>query len=368
MKPTSVDNQGAPAEDSSPVSSPGETALIFDNAFMNVCNMACAYCRPDISARRQRSLRSRSHLEQLSRELRRISSDVAAELAPPVLKMSGAGEVFLLPDLVELVDELSRCYRHLQLSTNGVLVERTTLAALAALPVSLAVSLDGHTPAMNECRSLGAGGVTAVTRTVREALDAGIGVEIFATLTAKNVGGLVEFAAYVHRELPGARLLPFPVRGAPKLSALRLVAASEVQRLLEQYDALASALAPRVYLEQLAAFVTAGERNRPCRYLQASVAVDYQGQIVVCGCNWAKPVGNLRRARADAYQARRTLPVFREPLTRVPPPCRRCFTHFEVVSGLLDGSIELSAAEVIPWLQWQGAREWLARHRERSDD
>jgi len=227
------------------------------------------------------------------------------------------------------------------------------------------VSLDGHTAAMNECRNLGAAGVAAVVRTVRRALDAGIPVEVFTTLTSANVGGLVEFVEYVQRELPGARCHPFPVRGVRRLAAAPPVATAAVRALLERHETLAGALPPRGYVERLAAFVAAGERTWPCLFFQASVSVNFQGDLHVCNCAWGQIVGNVLRDPAAAYRARRSLPLYAAAPTTVPPPCRRCFTHFEALNGLLDGSTPLAAIELVPWLRWSGARAWIARFRRR---
>jgi sulfatase maturation enzyme AslB (radical SAM superfamily) len=344
-----------------------QVALVFDNAVMNVCHLACTYCRPAISVPLQRRPRTRPELARRAELVRRISAETARALAPPVLKLSGAGEVFLFPNLVELVQELARDYRHIQLSTNGLLPKPRVLAALATLPVSLAVSLDGHTAAMNECRNLGAAGVAAVIRTVRRALDAGIPVEVFTTLTSANVSGLEEFVGYVRRELTGARCLPFPVRGVRRLAAPATVAAAAVGALLERHEHLADALPPRGYVERLAAFVAAGERTWPCLFFQASVSVTFQGDMRVCNCAWGQVVGNVLRDPAAAYRARRSLPIYAVPPATVPPPCRRCFTHFEALNGLLDGSTPIDDLELVPWLGWSGSRAWIARFRRRRD-
>jgi sulfatase maturation enzyme AslB (radical SAM superfamily) len=338
-----------------------------DNAAMNVCHLACAYCRPVFAAAMQKRLRTRPELARLSRHVRRISAETARAIRPPVLKLSGAGEVFLFPDLVELVQELARDYRHVQLSTNGLLVKPRVLAALAPLPVSLAVSLDGHTAEMNAHRGLGAAGVAAVVRTARRALDAGIPVEVFTTLTSANIEGLGEFVDFVRRELPGARCYPFPVRGVRRLAAPAPAAAAAVGALLERHETVADALPPRGYVERLAAFVAAGERTWPCLFFQASVSVTFQGDVNVCNCAWGQVVGNVLRAPAAAWRARRSLPIYAGRPTAVPPPCRRCFTHFEALNGLLDGSTPLDALEMVPWLRWSGARSWIARFRRRSD-
>lgn len=99
------------------------------------CNIACAYCLTESGPKAQRRELGAEAMLDVARQ--------AAELGFTELGVTG-GEIFLLPEMPELLAELSR-YLPVVALTNATLFARRLLArveVLAGLPVALQISLD----------------------------------------------------------------------------------------------------------------------------------------------------------------------------------------------------------------------------------
>jgi Fe-coproporphyrin III synthase len=152
------------------------------------CNLHCAYC---FYAQEMKSLTDLPLDEWVSffRELR--------DLAVRDVSLSG-GEVFLRPDLWELIDELTDCRLRYSLLTNGTLVTEDTLLQFEAGKrrqrlSSIQVSIDGSRPDVHD-KSRGQGSFEKAIRGLRLLKDAGFPVTARVTVNRHNVDDLDNIA------------------------------------------------------------------------------------------------------------------------------------------------------------------------------
>jgi radical SAM protein with 4Fe4S-binding SPASM domain len=157
-------------------------AVVVWNICMH-CNMTCPHCYA--AAVSEPSPTDLSHEEALA-----LLDDLAAS-GLRVLIFSG-GEPLLRPDLFELLARARQLGISAQLSTNGVLIDRSVAARLAALDVGyVGVSIDGLRPFNDGYRGL-AGGYDAALRGLRLAREAGMRTGLRMTLTQRNADQLEE--------------------------------------------------------------------------------------------------------------------------------------------------------------------------------
>jgi MoaA/NifB/PqqE/SkfB family radical SAM enzyme len=156
------------------------------------CNLTCSYCLTGSGPKVLRRELDPTEMRALAHEAR--------DLGFTKLGITG-GEPFLLPDMPELLAELSRVLPVLVL-TNGTLFRRTLLdrmARLADSDVTLQISLDHPDPLANDAMR-GHENFRRVVDAVPALVQRGIGVRIATTLEKEDVEDLARLCA-LHREL-----------------------------------------------------------------------------------------------------------------------------------------------------------------------
>jgi MoaA/NifB/PqqE/SkfB family radical SAM enzyme len=156
------------------------------------CNLVCTYCLTESGPKVARRELDPATMINLAREAR--------ELGFTGVGVTG-GEPFLVPDMPELLVELSRVLSVLVL-TNGTLFQRALFERMAPLSdadVTLQVSLDHPEPEVNDLMR-GPENFRKVVEAVPALLQRGIRVRIATTLEEENAEDMARLCA-LHRRL-----------------------------------------------------------------------------------------------------------------------------------------------------------------------
>ena len=156
------------------------------------CNLTCTYCLTESGPKVQRRELDPATMLEIAHEGR--------DLGFTGIGVTG-GEPFLVPDMPELLAELSRVLPVLVL-TNGTLFHRALLdrmAPLAEADVTLQISLDHPDPQANDVMR-GPENFRKVVEAVPALLQRGIGVRIATTLEKEDAADLARLCA-LHRGL-----------------------------------------------------------------------------------------------------------------------------------------------------------------------
>lgn len=183
------------------------------------CNLVCTYCLTESGPKVARRELDPATMLDLAREAR--------ELGFTGIGITG-GEPFLVPDLPELLREMSRVLPVLVL-TNGTLFQRAMLDRLEILrdaDVTLQISLDHPEPEANDVMR-GPENFRKVVEAVPELLARGIRVRIATTLEEEDADDLERLCA-LHRSLGVSDddhvVRPIIRRGRAETGALGVVA------------------------------------------------------------------------------------------------------------------------------------------------
>ena len=183
------------------------------------CNLVCTYCLTESGPKVARRELDPATMLELAREAR--------EVGFTALGITG-GEPFLVPELPELLAELSQVLPVLVL-TNGTLFQRALLARLAVLrgcDVTLQISLDHAEPEANDVMR-GPENFRKVVEAVPELLKRGIAVRIATTVEEDDADDLERLCA-LHRGLGVSDedhvVRPVIRRGRAKTSEMGVVA------------------------------------------------------------------------------------------------------------------------------------------------
>jgi MoaA/NifB/PqqE/SkfB family radical SAM enzyme len=156
------------------------------------CNLVCAYCLTESGPKVARRELDPATMLELAQE--------AKEVGFTALGITG-GEPFLVPELPELLAELSQVLPVLVL-TNGTLFQRALLDRMATLrgcDVTLQISLDHAEPEANDVMR-GPENFRKVVEAVPELLKRGIAVRIATTVEEDDADDLERLCA-LHRGL-----------------------------------------------------------------------------------------------------------------------------------------------------------------------
>lgn len=316
----------------------------FDLALTGACNLKCSYCfyademagRNDLPA------------EEWLRFFVELKS-----LGTRSLTLSG-GEVFVRPDLWELIDAIVDARMRFSLLSNGTLITEETLEALT-LPTrrrrldSIQVSIDGASPEVHD-RSRGEGTFVRAIHGLRLLKEAGFPVTARMTINRYNVDDIGNVAALL---LDDIGLSSFGTNDAMPMGAgcsnqarITLTPAQQLQamRTLEQVErkyngrvtATAGPLAKiKSYREMERARLTGEKSTRwrmgnlsACGCIFNKLSVNHDGVITPCSILPTTELGYIGRDKIPDIWARHpTLKALRErreiPMRDV-PGCQTC--------------------------------------------
>jgi len=318
--------------------------------------MGCRYCRPRSFRRIGKNL-VKAHgtvinLKRLEEEIKRISLLAGKIFDIPIMKISGYGEPLLLPRIRKTLNALSRNYERVQIITNAALLNEDLVSELSRVPgINVCVSLDGHTPELNFCRT----GKTGIIRKILDNITLlrryKIPVEINSVLTKHNISGFVKFVEYLSDRYDSLTCYPFPVRGFDSLAALGPRNAEKLSPLLDSYRCFSNILPHKEYIRRLISFIHKRVRQDRCYVGYANLGIEPDGSIILCACNLKQSIGNVfKEELIAALDRRKTHPIFYKFAVKELSfeGCSGCFTHYEIINLCLDGTIGPGEIKHIP--------------------
>ncbi len=200
------------------------------------CNMACSHCYQSAWHGEEMGLPA---IRRTAAEVSEMVEDWAQRYAmvfAPSFNITG-GEPFLRKDLFEILSLLASLKWQIYLLTNGTLIDGEKARRLAGLVQGVQVSIEGPEAVHDSIR--GRGAFRAAAAGVKHLLDAGVPVNLNATISRLNVDRLDGLVA-VGREL-GVRRIGFSrlvPRGRGKELAESMVPADRIEGVYKHLLAL----------------------------------------------------------------------------------------------------------------------------------
>lgn len=272
------------------------------------------------------------------------------------------GEIFLRPDIDEILDAVVTGWRRLAIlhfPTNGFQTDRIVrsverIAGKGAARTVVTVSLDGDEALNDDIRGI-KGGFRRQMETFRGLRRIpGIVTALGMTLSTYNLGRLADTYAACARECPGLgpddihlnvaqksghyygnaeldAFVPDPPSARAEMAAYRRLrgAARSPQHVLEN-----------VYLKHLDEFLETGRTPMPCHALRASCFVDPWGVVYPC-ITYSRPLGSLRDTgmRLDPIWNARETAACQSEIWK--GECPQCWTACEAYQSILGNALAL---------------------------
>jgi len=314
----------------------------------DLCNIRCDYCwltNQDQFVRRNQNILtvySKKHGKVQDKKLSNLIEKIETILSnthAPVLKVSG-GEIFLLPEVINLLNKYSNNYAKIQILTNGTRLEQFPLDLLDNKKFAFQVSIDGHTEDSNQCRF---GKATKhftplVINNILRLHKAYFNIEINSVITPNNIRNLKDFLFYVNKNLPKVTVYPFPVRFSEPDFNLQHESLIFLEKILELTEKLDFTLPPQVYMNSLYQTIKEG-RSLPC-YLPAFISsIDSDGDVSICPCGNIKKLGDYFDSSFVLQPVSIDNSDFKSIVNMKHDKCRECFTHFDVINLYVHGVI-----------------------------
>lgn len=266
------------------------------------------------------------------------------------------GEIFLRPDIDDLLDAVVRGWRRLALlhfPTNGFLTDRIVrgvrkIAGRGPARTIVTVSLDGDEATNDEIRGI-KGGFRRQIETFKALRDIpGVQTVLGVTLSAYNAGRFTQTFEACAREVPGLRIEDVHLNVAQTsehyyanadITGMRAETGAirqelRVYRGLRGRPRTPAAFVESTYLGYLDEFLQTGRTPMPCHALRASCFIDPWGVVYPC-ITYARPIGRLRETgmRLDPiWNAADTAQVQAE-IWR--GDCPQCWTACEAYQSIL---------------------------------
>ncbi len=285
--------------------------LSLDLSLTGKCNLHCAYC---FYAQEMKSLTDLPMDEWLTffNELK--------SLAIRDLSLSG-GEVFIRPDLWELIDAIIECRMRYSVSTNGTLITEKTLEEFEKGKrrrrlTSIQVSIDGSCSEVHD-KSRGRGSFKKAIHGLRLLKDAGFPVTVRVTVNRYNVDDLENIARLL---LDDIRIGSFGTNDAMPMGAgcdnqktitltpqQQVTAMKTLARLADNYEGRITATAGplanwRSYQEMEHARATGEMSTRwqmgyltACGCMYNKLSVHHNGIITPCNILAKMELGRINR-------------------------------------------------------------------------
>ncbi len=341
----------------------------------NDCNLSCSYCLTGQSNLKQ------SHLAQpifsapkrdryggdtsLGKRLDTLIERVASMHGAPLLKITG-GEVFLVEDILVLIEMAARRFPSVVLQSNGILMRPNHLDRLALIPnVTLQISLDSHLYNGNSYRISRPDLHEKAVQRITAILERELAVEVYTVITDRNATELVAFAEWLADFRKPPQLFPFPVRGPDRERyMLRPEQVPCIEALAAARARLGSVLPPKAYLDRLLCFYREGGRRFRCHLPRLVVSTFSDGVVTPCPNIWFSDLGNLLAEDWGETSARiGGTPLYRALLAERPrlDACKGCFTPWDILSMYFDDEVTLDEVCAAPAYASPVIRHWLAR-------
>ncbi len=244
--------------------------------FFNVtkrCNLNCPYCYYDSVPVNNQKIK-----EELDADAWIKLAGEIAEINPNAKIIISGGEPLIRPDIIDIITGISQNNLEIKLLTNGTLFTRDIISKLAGISkFGVQVSIDSNIPGEN-ARSRGKGSLEKALSAVLQLKEAGLEVEISATITQLNYKSIRQFREYCDKNQLKLRSSIFMLSGdKTKTNADWLELNPE-----EYYDASTYVLDfsdPNTPMEQA---MTPGERRYSCGLGYGQVDISPDGSMFPC--------------------------------------------------------------------------------------
>ena len=266
------------------------------------------------------------------------------------------GEIFLRPDIDEILDAVVTGWRRLALlhfPTNGFLTDRIVksverIARRGPAMTVVTVSLDGDEKTNDEIRGIKGGFKRQIETFNALRRIPGITTVLGVTLSAYNIGRFAETFEACARECPGLAINDVHLNvaqvsghyyGNSGLSDMRPDPGA-VRRELQEYRRLRgrarspAQLVENTYLSYLDEFLQTERTPMPCHALRSSCFIDPWGVVYPC-ITYTRPIGRLRET------GMRLAPIWEAIETRQMQgeiwqgQCPQCWTACEAYQSIL---------------------------------
>jgi MoaA/NifB/PqqE/SkfB family radical SAM enzyme len=347
----------------------------------NDCNLSCQYCLTGQSNLKQ------SHREQLifkpprrdrygaatplGKRVDAIIDRIALGCEAPLLKITG-GEVFLIDNIMELVEAAARRFPSVVLQTNGVLISADHIRRLAGHSnITLQISLDSHRFEGNSFRVPRRDLHDKILARIATLLESKIPMEIYAVLNERSADHLPDFVNWLDEFDTDLQFFAFPVRGPDSNRyAMRLDQIQHIEAVVRQYDRYQRILPPMAYFVRLLRFLKEGGRNFRCHLPRLVISSFSDGTLTACPNIWFSDLGNI--VDDDWQSTLSTIghtPLYHAltgPRIRL-DACKRCFTPWDILSMYFDDEISLAELCRGPVYRAAAVRAYLERAKAAYD-
>ena len=331
--------------------------MVEQSSFRN-CNLQCIYCSPKGEKQFPKSI----SLEALRAQEILINQWLKDNVSPAIFKISGNGEITLLPDFHQFLFPAAQNV----LITNGTQLTPANISFLAQFKKNLVIqySLDGWSEFANSLRIKSHSMQDHILNNLETIVNNEIPVEINCVLTSRNIPYLKELMDYLVNLTdfyPKSNLLaflPFPIRSFRHADVSSLYPTVQniaplTHLFLDKYSQYEKILPPFEYLKDLLRFIQQKSRpnNRPCYIKNFSLFIGSMGEVLWCGCGGTRKYGSLYNGGLERR--------LQQPYQGLEPCCSICFTHYEVVNLYIADLISLPEISRIPSYASLKVQEYL---------
>lgn len=338
--------------------------IIHDHVFTDfICNLRCTYCPCEVNLMKRGgdflhvssfgdSTAYRESITNFLDRNREVIKRSKNRIDIPVLKISG-GEIFLIPEFMDLLPALVNEYAIVQILTNGTLLNPVIIKKLKIFSnIHIQISLDGHTIEMNAQRFRNPKTLSSILRNLTLLSNVGIPLEINCVLTRFNIERFFDFVLDFSLRFRQCTMYPFPVRSHPELFPHPDQIKLFEQALENNFLLVKHILPPIQYFHSLIEFMKAGKRMKRCYIPHTILATSGDGLLEACTCGPVKTLGNVLLPNADDVYSRvgqdSCYDNVKEP-DLSPTCCRDCFTHYEIINLFLEGDLSVEELKAMPF-------------------
>jgi MoaA/NifB/PqqE/SkfB family radical SAM enzyme len=329
----------------------------------DICNSRCAYCLiGDSLLKEDRSVERTDGIVQF--DLKKIKEPLVYQFGAPlkiridkvlnimeeyidasILKISG-GEVFLIKNIIGLLEDRYTHYSNIQVLTNGTLLTQERIERLSNIPnINVQFTIDGHTLEMNSYRVKTQILQNKLMENLELLIKYEIPVEINCVLTDKNTENLDKFAEYLLRYEGKLILLPYPVRGTAKSRYFPLpMQLKGIERLIKNYTLYEGILPPLIYLLSLLEYLKTKRRTLKCSLPLCMFQLFDDGVITPCVNMWTVILGNILNEESKSlFDKIGKEKIYNLMLMDAPstPFCKQCFTPWDIINLYLQNKISI---------------------------
>jgi len=359
--------------------------LIMELMFIDrTCNFRCQYCTAPLKKTHMKN--GIFTIEEMGGEVIELDASPekplgkrmrehknrALEIVPtPVLSLIG-GELTLVNDITDYIQEVAKDYELVILTTNGSRLNETFIKELSKCKnLLLYFSLDGFNYEMNSYRVTNESQSKQLLDNLSMCIDLGVKVECEMVLHDRNLRYIREYAEYLlmYAKKGGyVKLMPFPVRWTQGKYSPMESDMSQLYQMYKEYETYQEVLPPKAYLTNLISILEKGKRVYKCLAPYFVNGIDNRGRIKSCPCvpvihaSIQEETQNIKHsleAAKQEYKERKVVSGF----------CNTCYEGaWEMLSAYLYGDIKKEELEKMRIGQSKGVIHMLEQLKEKVLD